>query len=206
MNPLIEPTVNETYFFKFTDSISSYLRSFTGVNSEYIRFKVDSVMSINSLIDMGVDVYSKYYSAYGLTIDDYKTDVKNNSKILGLSTETVRTSIPFSFVIFYKKDYGVLYIRNFIISDLGFMPADEDNTRMLSNIDDLIKKELGVVSQSKLVSHDQRFYIDDNEHSLILDRRDSMKQLESNIYLKYDILKQEYDKLLAKYNKILEKL
>lgn len=206
MNLIAEPNVNEVYFFKFTDSISSYIRSLTGIGSEYIRFKVDSVISINDLINMGLDVYSQYYSAYGLTLEDYKNDIRNNSKILGLSTETARVVVPFSFVIMYKKDYGVLYQRSFIISDLGFLPSDEDITRILNNLNEVIEKELGVVSESKLVQYDQSFYIDHNEHYLSLERRESRKNIDSNIYLKYDLLKANYDLLLAKFNKLLEKL
>lgn len=140
-----------------------YKAPFDTLGNNQTEFTCISVRTLTECLSVGENPFKKYYQPFGLTEEQYRTDVSQGASIVGLQS-TVGTSLylPNSFLLSYPDVSGVRYVTMVIGADIGAIPETMNLEVLCTEVQDVIYTRLGVMpdvkpvitSQPALISHD----------------------------------------------------
>lgn len=133
----------------------------TGVYSLFAPFTVSlemiyrchAVRSFDELVKRGIDVYKEYYEPKELSEKIYQEDAAKGASIVTLiSADQEYLYVPNTFIESYPGMAGLRYERKFLMFDLGPLPSNFQIDYLIGDMQDLVKKAVGVTEEKVDVS------------------------------------------------------
>lgn len=111
-------------------------------------YTVDAVETFRELKADKVDIFARYYQRVGLTTNDYTTDDGLNASIVTLRAgDGSLIEVPDTYIASYPGDSGVEHQRLVMVADLGLVPTYMDVEYLTTDIKDVLRKNIGVLSE-----------------------------------------------------------
>jgi hypothetical protein len=111
------------------------------------EYRCTAITGITSLLNIGIDVFSTYYSANGLSDQIYTNDVLDEVPIVTLTAADGTTLIlPSSYISTVPDTQSVPYSNFYFVVDLGKLPNDIAVTQVKADIVSLVDDALGISS------------------------------------------------------------
>ena len=110
-------------------------------------YTVDAVETFRELKADRVDIYVRYYQPKGLSTNEYTADEKLNASIVTLRAgDGTLIEVPDTYIASYPGDSGVEHKHLVMIADLGLIPDYMDVNYLITDVKDVLAKNIGVVS------------------------------------------------------------
>lgn len=197
MNEFI-PALNSSGTYQFKKPFSDF------INSQTV-YQCKSIRKISELISSGVNVFNTYYSPYNIQSLVYEEDKANDISIIGLYNDTAKwLYIPTTFINAYPDNSGVPYRRMAYAIDIGPVEESFDLTTLNDNLTNLVKTNLGITPDIRIVSLSKPSMVRYEDHVAIQNMRQGRINVESTLYVELANTKQSLETALTKI-KMLEK-
>lgn len=179
----------------------NFLPPYDSILSNKTIYRVESLSTLSSLVEKGIDPKENIYALYDI-MDDYETDIVNDIVIVELSLSSKMFYIPLNKIIDKNNEPQVAYSERMIGIKLGFIPDDEDISSLISDIDLLIKARLGITSDDKSHIADKvvssRVVITESQHLEYQNTRNSLKTESGNYMTLYYNLQNRHQETITK--------
>lgn len=147
---------------------------FDNLLSEFKEYTVTAIRSLQELEDSNENPLANIYTALSLTENDYNNDLNANVPIVVLrDTSDSYVYIPANKIIGIPAVSGYKYQEKVLGISLGAIPIDENLNSIINDITDIIKDNLGVITNIKIVDSSAVILIDETEHKTYLTKRNS---------------------------------
>lgn len=111
-------------------------------------YRCHAVRSFDELVKRNINVYEEYYKPKGLPTSIYKEDAAKGASIVTLlSAEGEYYYVPNTFIESYPGMTGLRYERKCLILDLGPLPSTFNLDYLIPQMQDVVKKGVGVEEQ-----------------------------------------------------------
>jgi hypothetical protein len=118
------------------------------------NYRCTALNEINGMIKDNVDVFSLYYSAYGVSNEVFDADLLTNVAIVTLISDTDEIiNIPSSFISSSPELKGIPYANLYFMVSAGELPKDVAVSSIKANLKSLVDDALGVNSEVKVHVH-----------------------------------------------------
>lgn len=135
------------------------------------RVTLKSVRKISDYIANNEDIKTDVYITNGIE-SAYAADAQNDVEILGLQSERGHwIYVPVTYVSCYPSFNGIPYRTVSIVIPLQPIPADTDLSNLLSQINDLVKGNVGFDVDSKVVETSKTILVSDTAHQALESNR-----------------------------------
>lgn len=179
----------------------NFLPPYDSILSNKTIYRVESLSTLSSLVEKGIDPKENIYTLYDI-MDDYETDIVNDIVIVELSLSSKMFYIPLNKIIDKNNEPQVAYSERMIGIKLGFIPDDEDISSLISDIDLLVKARLGITSDDKSHIADKvvssRVVITESQHLEYQNTRNSLKTESGNYMTLYYNLQNRHQETITK--------
>lgn len=179
----------------------NFLPPYDSILSNKTIYRVESLSTLSSLVEKGIDPKENIYALYDI-MDDYETDIVNDIVIVELSLSSKMFYIPLNKIVDKNNEPQVAYSERMIGIKLGFIPDDEDISSLISDIDLLIKARLGITSDDKSHIADKvvssRVVITESQHLEYQNTRNSLKTESGNYMTLYYNLQNRHQETITK--------
>lgn len=165
----LTPPVNLTGTFNLKTPL-------TALVNEKVTYTVDSIKSINSLLDEDIDVQKLVYLDQGLTTEDYVSALNNKISIVTLRSEgSSLVTIPEDYLASVPQIVGKIFIQKAIILNIGHVPDELNLDFILEPLKDEILDLTGLNSEAELVDISGQFIESyDNHEAFEITRNTNM--------------------------------
>lgn len=179
----------------------NFLPPYDGILSNKNIYRVESLSSISSLVERGINPKENIYALYDI-MNDYDSDLVNDMIIVELSLSSRMFYIPLNKIVSKNNEPQIAYSERMIGIKLGFIPDNEDITSILSDIDLLIKARLGITSDDKSHIADKvvsaKVVIAESQHIDYENSRNSLKTESGNYMTLYYNLQDRHQEVITK--------
>ena len=116
-----------------------------------VNYKITGIALFSNLVENGIDVYNTYYSAYGLTSDQYQTDLNNGSYIVTMESDNgLLVNVPNTYIANIPVQTYVPYSRIVLSIELGELPDTLDLSQLTNDLQVVANNYVGVTSMPKI--------------------------------------------------------
>lgn len=130
-----------------------------------VMYTLESVRGFAELERAKLKVYERYYQPVGLSESDYLEDAQNNASILFLRTKDGELAyIPNTYLASYPGQASETYVRNVVVADLALVPSYVETDAMVEEIQEVIKRRLGIDSTVSITTLEYEGVITEEEH------------------------------------------
>jgi hypothetical protein len=158
MTDNILPQLHSTGVYKLKQPYDSLLNN-------NILYTCIAIRELQELKLKGIDAFNLYYEPYGLNKEQYNDDYVNNVAIITLKNSAGEIKfVPSSYLMSFPNSSGYQYAVLSLGINLGALPIDRDLTFLKQKLSDLIKDEIGVDSEAKIMQVSQVEVISDENH------------------------------------------
>lgn len=179
----------------------NFLPPYDSILSNKTIYRVESLSTLSSLVEKGIDPKENIYVLYDI-MSDYETDIVNDIVIVELSLSSKMFYIPLNKIVNKNNEPQVAYSERMIGIKLGFIPDDEDISSLISDIDLLIKARLGITSDDKSHIADKvvsgEVVITESQHLEYQNTRNSLKTESGNYMTLYYNLQNRHQETITK--------
>jgi hypothetical protein len=149
-------------------------------------YKCEAINGFEALEKDGVNVFSKFYTPFGISQDIFNTDRINGIDIVTLISATHPTVIlPSSFIVSFPNITAIPYNNVFLVMDLGILP---DKTELRAGIDyckEVIEDFHGVTPTVQIVAHPIAGLIDSSQHESLVNARLAKMKERDTVYKQF---------------------
>ena len=149
-------------------------------------YKCEAINGFEALEKDGANVFSKFYTPFGISQDIFNTDRINGIDIVTLISSTHPTVIlPSSFIVSFPNITAIPYNNVFLVMDLGILP---DKTELRAGIDyckEVIEDFHGVTPTVQVVAHPIAGLIDSSQHEALVNARISKMKERDTVYKQF---------------------
>ena len=149
-------------------------------------YKCEAINGFEALDKDGVNVFSKFYTPFGISQDIFNTDRINGIDIVTLISSTHPTVIlPSSFIVSFPNITAIPYNNVFLVMDLGILP---DKTELRAGIDyckEVIEDFHGVTPTVQVVAHPIAGLIDSSQHESLVNARIAKMKERDTVYKQF---------------------
>ena len=149
-------------------------------------YKCEAINGFEALDKDGVNVFSKFYTPFGISQDIFNTDRINGIDIVTLISSTHPTVIlPSSFIVSFPNITAIPYNGVFLVMDLGILP---DKTELRAGIDyckEVIEDFHGVTPTVQVVAHPIAGLIDSSQHEALVNARIAKMKERDTVYKQF---------------------
>lgn len=149
-------------------------------------YKCEAINGFEALEKDGVNVFSKFYTPFGISQDIFNTDRINGIDIVTLISSTHPTVIlPSSFIVSFPNITAIPYNNVFLVMDLGILP---DKTELRAGIDyckEVIEDFHGVTPTVQVVAHPIAGLIDSSQHEALVNARIAKMKERDTVYKQF---------------------
>lgn len=143
---------------------------------EGVVYKCEAINGFEALEQQGIDVFSHYYTPYGISEEKYLEDKQAGINICWLmSSEANPVIIPSSYISEYPNVASVPYSNHFLAFQLGPLPTGYVLDILIADLKDRIRAETGVEAEGELVTMPVTNEISTEEHEQMESVRQQMK-------------------------------
>ena len=179
----------------------NYLPPYDNIQSNKTIYRVESLSTLSSLVEKGIDPKENIYALYDI-MSDYESDLVNDIVIVEVSLSSKMFYIPLNKIVDKNNEPQVAYSERMIGIKLGFIPDDEDISSLISDIDLLIKARLGITSNDKSHIADKvvsgEVVITESQHLEYQNTRNSLKTESGNYMTLYYNLQNRHQETITK--------
>lgn len=179
----------------------NFLPPYDNILSNKTIYRVESLSTLSSLVEKGIDPKENIYALYDI-MSDYESDLVNDIVIVELSLSSKMFYIPLNKIVDKNNEPQVAYSERMIGVKLGFIPDDEDISSLISDIDLLIKARLGITSNDKSHIADKvvsaEVMITESQHLEYQNTRNSLKTESGNYMTLYYNLQNRHQETITK--------
>lgn len=179
----------------------NFLPPYDNILSNKTIYRVESLSTLSSLVEKGIDPKENIYALYDI-MSDYESDLVNDIVIVEVSLSSKMFYIPLNKIVGKNNEPQVAYSERMIGVKLGFIPDDEDISSLISDIDLLIKARLGITSNDKSHIADKvvsgRVVITESQHLEYQNTRNSLKTESGNYMTLYYNLQNRHQETITK--------
>lgn len=167
------------------------------------EFECMSVRTLTDIVNSGEDGYLKYYKPYGLTNDDYKSDLSQGVSLVGLlSGEGRWLYVPNNRITALPDSSGVRYQMIVLSANLGAIAETMDLSSMENAVKDVIYSYTGVVPEMQKVAVSQPAMVSEEDHERIMVARQNNVSSNPPVVKLLETLQASYSSLLSKYENL----
>ncbi len=149
-------------------------------------YKCEAINGFEALEKDGANVFSKFYTPFGISQDIFNTDRINGIDIVTLISSTHPTVIlPSSFIVSFPNITAIPYNNVFLVMDLGILP---DKTELRAGIDyckEVIEDFHGVTPTVQVVAHPIAGLIDSSQHESLVNARIAKMKERDTVYKQF---------------------
>ena len=149
-------------------------------------YKCEAINGFEALEKDGINVFSKFYTPFGISQDIFNTDRINGIDIVTLISSTHPTVIlPSSFIVSFPNITAIPYNNVFLVMDLGILP---DKTELRAGIDyckEVIEDFHGVTPTVQVVAHPIAGLIDSSQHEALVNARIAKMKERDTVYKQF---------------------
>ena len=149
-------------------------------------YKCEAINGFEALEKDGANVFSKFYTPFGISQDIFNTDRINGIDIVTLISSTHPTVIlPSSFIVSFPNITAIPYNNVFLVMDLGILP---DKTELRAGIDyckEVIEDFHGVTPTVQVVAHPIAGLIDSSQHESLVNARIAKMKEHDTVYKQF---------------------
>ncbi len=149
-------------------------------------YKCEAINGFEALEKDGANVFSKFYTPFGISQDIFNTDRINGIDIVTLISSTHPTVIlPSSFIVSFPNITAIPYNNVFLVMDLGILP---DKTELRAGIDyckEVIEDFHGVTPTVQVVAHPIAGLIDSSQHEALVNARIAKMKERDTVYKQF---------------------
>lgn len=149
-------------------------------------YKCEAINGFEALEKDGANVFSKFYTPFGISQDTFNTDRINGIDIVTLISSTHPTVIlPSSFIVSFPNITAIPYNNVFLVMDLGILP---DKTELRAGIDyckEVIEDFHGVTPTVQVVAHPIAGLIDSSQHEALVNARIAKMKERDTVYKQF---------------------
>lgn len=149
-------------------------------------YKCEAINGFEALEKDGINVFSKFYTPFGISQDIFNTDRINGIDIVTLISATHPTVIlPSSFIVSFPNITAIPYNNVFLVMDLGILP---DKTELRAGIDyckEVIEDFHGVTPTVQVVAHPIAGLIDSSQHESLVNARIAKMKERDTVYKQF---------------------
>lgn len=179
----------------------NFLPPYDNILSNKTIYRVESLSTLSSLVEKGIDPKENIYALYDI-MSDYESDLVNDIVIVEVSLSSKMFYIPLNKIVDKNNEPQVAYSERMIGVKLGFIPDDEDISSLISDIDLLIKARLGITSNDKSHIADKvvsaEVMITESQHLEYQNTRNSLKTESGNYMTLYYNLQNRHQETITK--------
>lgn len=163
-----------------------------------------AVDTIASLIANNDDPFAEIYQTAGLTQDQFKADASENMQIITLRNDTgYCLKIPAKYLAGYPVQDGIFYRSLSVSVFLPAMPITQDVTGLKTDLEDLVRTNLGVSARVSFVETSRLKMVSVATHEATQTARELVKSQNSTLYGQIAELQARVDYLTSR-NQALE--
>ena len=149
-------------------------------------YKCEAINGFEALEKDGANVFSKFYTPFGISQDIFNTDRINGIDIVTLISSTHPTVIlPSSFIVSFPNITAIPYNNVFLVMDLGILP---DKTELRAGIvycKEVIEDFHGVTATVQVVAHPIAGLIDSSQHESLVNARIAKMKERDTVYKQF---------------------
>jgi hypothetical protein len=151
---------------------------------------------MKEMLDSGIDVYTLVYKPFGLTQEDFTSDLNSGVEIATLRKQSGEyVSVPETYVSRDVDEFNnVNYIGRGIVMDLGGIPEAENIDSTLEDILTYIEARLGITAKIRLVNT-ATISVSEDDHTAYESERELLRNDKGNYYNQLLMCKKEKDSL-----------
>lgn len=143
-----------------------------------IIYKCEAINGFPALEAQGVDVFERYYLPFGLSQSKYLEDKLNNIDIVTLMSDGVDPIlVPTSFINEAPGVDVVDYKQFFLGVRLGPLPSNSSLDKLKTEVEDLVRTEVGIIPDVKIVVHPVGGTITTAQHEQLEAARNALKEI-----------------------------
>lgn len=136
----LTPPIGSSGIFKLTGPFSAILQS-------QVSYTCDAVRRMADILKLGIDPHRTYYEPFGLTYQQYETDLQNGECIVSLRSNSGHwVYVPTSYIASYPDANGIPYTALVLGINIGAVPHYLDLSQVKQRIVDLVRETIGVTS------------------------------------------------------------
>lgn len=152
-----------------------------------ITYQCEAINGFQALEAQGIDVYERFYLPFGLSTSKYSEDKINNIDIVTLMSEGLDpVLVPTSFILEAPGVDAVDYKQFFLAIRLGALPGNISLDKLKTEIEDLVKTEVGIVPSVEEVVHPVAGTVSLAQHEQIEAARNSLKEITPSFKQRYE--------------------
>lgn len=195
---MIIPPINSKGVFKFAEPYNTDAYSNR-------TFLVSGIRSLTELYKDGADPLEMIYKKNGLTEKDYLKDLEESVPVIVLTVNSDKFYyIPANRILSIPMTAGIPYKRKILTVSLGIVPETLPLDKVVSNVSDVLKDTLGMVSSVAVVDGSDTILKTPEEDAEYRNRlvnhpnvkvSKSYKTKYKEMQEKYNRLKEQYDQL-----------
>lgn len=162
--------------------------------------------TVSNLTQLGIDVYKSIYEPNGISNDDFKLDLKNETLIVTLvDSSNFRVRVPDSYIVGMGVMDGVIYRQLAIAISIGQIPINLELDLLLEELKKITFSLIGVDPEVKLAELSKNVLVSMDEHERLKKIKENRKTMNENSVLTVIRLENEKIELLEKI-KLLERV
>ena len=168
---------------------------FTANPSE--TFTCIALRKFSDLLELKEDPSALFYFPFGLTIEDYERDLRDNVVIVTLkSDKNTIIYVPSSYILRIPKQDLIKYRRLVLSIDLGVLPDDEDLSVLIDEMRLAAVNTLGINTPEVYLSESPTTgLITASEHQAALVARNANKTITDTLEKRYNRLVRQNEEL-----------
>ncbi len=150
------------------------------------EYKVESIRSIQEMVDAGENPLQTIYLDVNLTENDMKVDIKNKVKIVVLTdSANAYAYIPETKFLSAPDITGIRYQEKALAINIGLTLVEGELTTLMDDIKSLIQGRIGVISNVQEIDASAVMRIDKLTHNTLQQDRKTLINISPGYFYKY---------------------
>lgn len=165
LSDLIIPSIGQEGYY-------SFLSPFDAFTSAGQIYTCKEVRQLGGIIASNEDPYTLYYQPYGLTQDDFNSDLAINMYIVSLQSDQGQwVYVPARFIKTYPQLDGVAYHSVAFSIQSGPVPVNKDLTAIKEALSNVVVDMLGITPDIAIVQTSKTTILSKSDSDLIENSR-----------------------------------
>ena len=174
--------------------VFKFVKPFNTIVTERQILTVESIRSLNDIIESGESPFENIYKPFDLTEEDMKDDLDNNIPIVMFITGDKHIYIPAD-MIAEISTIGIQYCEKVLAINIGLFPSDFNPTSIINDIKDVVLDRLGVSVEPLLMDTSAMNSLTVTEHKNRLLKRDNATRIKKSYKTLYNMAKKDNERL-----------
>lgn len=164
-----------------------------------------SVRSPNDVSQNGRDPFTHYYVPYGLTREQYETDLTLGVLFIGLQgAKGDYYTVPTTYIESFPPLAGIPYSTLALAVSLGALPENLDIEHVIQAVSRTVQDLLGVTPEIQTGKLSEVYYLDEVDHLRLTNAREALVKETQTAQAKYLELSERFTELQTRYNYLVQ--